>query len=441
MSQNNVDYSGNPTGSQLMDNYLAKSQDNVLTTNSGVQRPSYAKSGTQWIDTSSNPWKLYLYNGSKDVLIGTISTGSSGTFIVSGVDDSNYVKLSGTQTVGGNKTFSSLLNVSVDGIKFATENGTNYYQVRASGSPKAGLSFLLNNSASYSAMNLTSSSITIGSANITPLSVTAATSDNSNKIATTAFVKNQGYISDDSNYVKLTGNQSINGSKTFISNITVEKSNPTLQCNNTAITKGTAPSSNINSYILTHRDNNGKNVSGIVSTYNTSKDVHTRIYAYKSTASTDTADTYLRVYYNANGKYGLQLNSDNASGDTNESLTKSTTSINDSTIPCMGWVNAKLQNILIRYVNGDSGYIIYDFGGDKYMEQWGHHTFSGTGWNTITLSQAYVDNKFSVMGSQSGDSTTLNYVKFTYENTTTTFQARSNGSGTGLNWRTFGKAA
>lgn len=79
MSQTNVDFSDNPTGSELMDNYLAKEQENVLTSNSGIQRPSYAKAGTKWLDTSSKPWALKMYTGSGDVVIGYIDK-TKGTF-------------------------------------------------------------------------------------------------------------------------------------------------------------------------------------------------------------------------------------------------------------------------------------------------------------------------------------------------------------------------
>lgn len=79
MSQTNVDFSDNPTGSELMDNYLAKEQENSLTSNSGIQRPSYAKAGTKWLDTSSEPWALKMYTGSGDVVIGYIDK-TKGTF-------------------------------------------------------------------------------------------------------------------------------------------------------------------------------------------------------------------------------------------------------------------------------------------------------------------------------------------------------------------------
>ena len=79
MSQSNVDFSDNPTGSQLLDDYLAREQENNLTSNSGIKRPSYAIAGTKWLDTSSEPWVLKMFTGSNDVVIGYIDK-NKGTF-------------------------------------------------------------------------------------------------------------------------------------------------------------------------------------------------------------------------------------------------------------------------------------------------------------------------------------------------------------------------
>ena len=73
MAQNVVDFSGNPSGSGLMDDYLDKDQQNVLTSNSGIQRPSYAVAGTKWLDTSVTPWSWKMYDGTNDVALGTVN--------------------------------------------------------------------------------------------------------------------------------------------------------------------------------------------------------------------------------------------------------------------------------------------------------------------------------------------------------------------------------
>ena len=72
MAQNVVDFSGNPSGSGLMDDYLDKDQQNVLTSNSGIQRPTYAVAGTIWIDTSVTPWLWKMYDGTNDITLGNI---------------------------------------------------------------------------------------------------------------------------------------------------------------------------------------------------------------------------------------------------------------------------------------------------------------------------------------------------------------------------------
>lgn len=73
MAQNTVNYSNNPTGPQLLDDYLAKDQENHLTCNSGIQRPSYAQNGTTWLDNSTTPWVLKMYDGTTDVSLLSIN--------------------------------------------------------------------------------------------------------------------------------------------------------------------------------------------------------------------------------------------------------------------------------------------------------------------------------------------------------------------------------
>lgn len=70
MSQHNIDFSENPSGAELMDDYLDTLQENNYTCNSGTERPSYAKAGTMWLDISQTPWSLKLYDGADDIIIG-----------------------------------------------------------------------------------------------------------------------------------------------------------------------------------------------------------------------------------------------------------------------------------------------------------------------------------------------------------------------------------
>lgn len=73
MAQKTVDYSGNPSGVELMDDYLAETQNNMLTSNSGVSRPEYAQQGTMWLDISTTPWSLKLFTGVNDIVIGLLN--------------------------------------------------------------------------------------------------------------------------------------------------------------------------------------------------------------------------------------------------------------------------------------------------------------------------------------------------------------------------------
>lgn len=74
MSQNSVDYSGDPSGVELLDNLLAKEQQNTRTQNSGTARPSYAVTGTPWMDTTTNPWALKIFDGTSDIVQGYFNT-------------------------------------------------------------------------------------------------------------------------------------------------------------------------------------------------------------------------------------------------------------------------------------------------------------------------------------------------------------------------------
>lgn len=104
MAQNVVDFSDNPTGAELMDDYLAKDQQNVLTSNSGIQRPSYAVAGTKWLDTSVTPWLWKMYDGTSDIMLGTVNP-STHLFTPAGVIPSQdgqsgkFLQTNGSNTV------------------------------------------------------------------------------------------------------------------------------------------------------------------------------------------------------------------------------------------------------------------------------------------------------------------------------------------------------
>ena len=72
MAQNDIDFSIDPSGEQLLDTLLTGMQENILTGNSGSSRPSYAQNGTLWVDKTSSPWVWKMFNGTDDIIIGNI---------------------------------------------------------------------------------------------------------------------------------------------------------------------------------------------------------------------------------------------------------------------------------------------------------------------------------------------------------------------------------
>lgn len=73
MSQNVVNFAESPSGAELLDDMLAPQQQNLLSSHSGTARPSYAVAGTKWLDISVTPWLLKIYDGSDDIVIGTVN--------------------------------------------------------------------------------------------------------------------------------------------------------------------------------------------------------------------------------------------------------------------------------------------------------------------------------------------------------------------------------
>lgn len=83
MAQNTIDFSADMTGVELLDSYLSPLQNNALTSNSGTSRPSYAQAGTVWLDTTTSPWVMKMFNGVSDIVIGSLD-GAALTFNPSG---------------------------------------------------------------------------------------------------------------------------------------------------------------------------------------------------------------------------------------------------------------------------------------------------------------------------------------------------------------------
>ena len=82
MTQFNLDTPINPntkSGSVLASD-LSAWRDALNSCHSGTTRPSYVAAGTLWIDTSTTTWVANIYDGSQDIILGTLDT-TTDTFI------------------------------------------------------------------------------------------------------------------------------------------------------------------------------------------------------------------------------------------------------------------------------------------------------------------------------------------------------------------------
>ena len=77
MAQNVVDFTIDPTGVELLDDLLTDNRQNELTTNSGSSRPSYAVAGTIWLDNTTNPWIIKIFDGTNDIPLFNVDTSTN----------------------------------------------------------------------------------------------------------------------------------------------------------------------------------------------------------------------------------------------------------------------------------------------------------------------------------------------------------------------------
>jgi hypothetical protein len=138
MTQNNTtDYNDTISGTQLA-NFLNDDFTAELTNHKGSSRPSYAQAGLVWIDDTSDPWLLKLYDGSDDITIGEIDTTNNNYELSSDFDTSTIAGLFLSDDGSDNLTVdlgtllendgSGNITVNVDAIEadnLAGNNGTD----------------------------------------------------------------------------------------------------------------------------------------------------------------------------------------------------------------------------------------------------------------------------------------------------------------------------
>jgi hypothetical protein len=83
------------TGTALIDTHLEPWRDALHTMHSGSSRPSYAVAGLMWLDTTTTPWTVKVFDGTDDISIGTINA-TTNLFAAANAASSTNPTLTGT---------------------------------------------------------------------------------------------------------------------------------------------------------------------------------------------------------------------------------------------------------------------------------------------------------------------------------------------------------
>lgn len=102
MSQYNFGDLSSPTsGTALINTHLEPWRNALHTMHSGSSRPSYAVAGLMWLDTTSTPWIVKMFDGTEDITIGTVNATTNAFALPSGnVALSNLANLAQDQFIG-----------------------------------------------------------------------------------------------------------------------------------------------------------------------------------------------------------------------------------------------------------------------------------------------------------------------------------------------------
>ena len=109
---------------------------------SGTSRPSYAVAGTLWIDTTSSPWTIRIFDGSDDIAIGTVDA-TANSFAVTLNDsavttakiNNGAVTVAKLATVAGNA--GKLVAYDASGVPTVVSAGTDTYPLVSNGTALA----------------------------------------------------------------------------------------------------------------------------------------------------------------------------------------------------------------------------------------------------------------------------------------------------------------
>jgi hypothetical protein len=118
MSQSDFgDLSSPLSGTALINTYLEPWRTALHSMHSGASRPSYATGGMMWLDTTTTPWVIKVFDGSDDISIGTVNA-TTNLFTPSGVILNNYAATTapttGDDSADGYSVGSTWINNTTD---------------------------------------------------------------------------------------------------------------------------------------------------------------------------------------------------------------------------------------------------------------------------------------------------------------------------------------
>lgn len=387
-------------------------------------------------------------------------------------NDSNVVKTSGDQSVGGFKTFTKQVtktnnsagadtifvnkntaitkgtapSASVESRWRLTDSSTGDGNSALIGGVTFGYATSMRTSAILQAGKPEAGSTSTASLGIYypatgdpyTSAPTPATSDNSTKIATTAYVKAQGYALD-SNVVKTSGNQTIDGGKTLTDNLNIQKGAPNIYLKDTSITKGTTPSSIHYSWYGTIYDSQGINqankMSQIYTQYNTNGSHSLNMSVFKPESGSTTSST-LVIGYDSNGN--VYTSAPTPATSNNSSNIATTAFVNN-------WVNANTSEVAVVVESWRSGTEWYKIWSNGVIEQggWKSGFSSANTFENVTLHKPFADTYYNVQVSGGGPATTIYNYKIgnSATNTTTAFKLLASNTGAACFWYACGQGA
>lgn len=354
--------------SRLLKSTKDDNTDNFLTTPSVI--------GTSWVNAF--PTQDYV----DDTFVTkataqTITGAKTFTSDVSIANDNPYIELHDNDFVKGNlpsseSIYSIYIQDKTSGISQSNRLGVFTTHVQTSGTVATFMTAYKNVANSTDSASIRVYYPTSGS----PYTYAPAPSLNSNASGYANQIVTVGYLNgSNSNVVHKTDNETIAGTKTFSSDPYIKNASPFLYLEDTAQTKGTAPSADGWSAVTFH-DTNGTIMGRCRQLYAADKSNRVELQVHKANSSSDTDYSVMGIKYLASGNaYGYAPNSD----------------VNGSILTTVN--KSKSSNGYFQLGNG-------------LIVQWGT-AGDINGYNTITFPKAFTSTNYRVVATQLGSNADL----------------------------------